>query len=92
MVHSKTSNQCWANNGSGEFPPGVTSPMQQAADKINDKLCGDEADNDRRRADVILKSGLDEFPPKPKRESHVCAFEGTLGVGVMIIPEIVFGG
>lgn len=91
MVHSETSDQCGADDGSGEFPPSIAGPMQQAAHKIYNKLSGDEANHNRCGANVILKCSGDEFPPKPKSKGHVRALKGTLSIGVMIIPEILFG-
>ena len=66
--------------------------MQQAAHEIYDKLRSDEANHDRRRANVILKGGREEFPPKPKSKGHVRALKGTLRIGVVIIPEVILRG
>jgi len=64
--------------------------VQQATNKIDNKLSSDKADDDGGRSNMILKSGLDKFPPKIKSKSHVSTFEGTLGIGVVIIPKILF--
>lgn len=64
--------------------------MQQATNKIDNKLSGDKSDYDGGRSNMIIESGLDKFPPKIKSKAHVSAFEGTLGIGVVIIPKILF--
>jgi hypothetical protein len=64
--------------------------VQQATNKIDNKLSSDKADDNGGRANMIVKSGLDKFPPKIKSKAHVSTLEGTLGIGVVIIPKILF--
>lgn len=64
--------------------------MEEAADKINQKFRSDESYNDRSRTNMILNGSLGEFPPKEKSEGHIGAFDGTLSIGVMVLPQILF--
>lgn len=64
--------------------------MKESTYEIDQKLCGDESNENGSGADMVLEGLFSKFPPKIKSEGHVGRLEGALGVGVVVFPEILF--
>ena len=54
MMHSETSDQCWAKNGSLKSPPGIASPVQHSRDPVDKELCTDKAEHHTKGVVVII--------------------------------------
>ena len=64
--------------------------MQDTAGEIDNKLGGDESNDNREWSDLILNCVLGEFPPKVKSKAQIKALHRTFSVGVVVLPQVLF--
>lgn len=63
MVHSETSDEGGADDGSGKFAPGVAGPMEDTTGEVNHETGSDEAEYDGHGCALGFNGTLYKLPP-----------------------------